>query len=160
MVKQGSLEKTAFPAEGAAAEWEVNRTLGLTLHLPIDNDRTEHHSHWRGDEKITVTTSHTNPGGRHGIDGRDGAYAPSKPVDGTDGTVGSVEMYVKEDGQESGPFKTSYQLEIVDFDVVDDNEDGVLEFGENITLETIAVRNSGSLPLISLIQVTCHLQSH
>jgi hypothetical protein len=34
-------------------------------------------------------------------------------------------------------------LEVLDFDIVDANEDGVLEFGEEITLRKIRIKNSG-----------------
>ena len=42
-----------------------------------------------------------------------------------------------------GPYTSAYKLKIVDFDIVDANEDGVLEFGEEITLRNIRVQNAG-----------------
>jgi hypothetical protein len=35
----------------------------------------------------------------------------------------------------------------VDFEIVDENEDGILEFGENIVLRNIRVENSGIVDL-------------
>src|SRR5204863_4572975 len=89
--------------------------------------RKEKHAHYRGDDRVTVTTSHTNPGGRDGTPGRSGSSAMFMPISGQNGETGSVEMYVQdENGQTTGPFRTSYQLQIVDFEIVDDNKDGVL----------------------------------
>ena len=65
-------------------------------------------------------------------------------VDGADGADGEIHIFVqKPDGQLAGPFDSAYQLEIADFDIVDGNEDDILEFGEDIVLRNICVRNSG-----------------
>jgi hypothetical protein len=46
----------------------------------------------------------------------------------------------------SGPFASPFHLELFDFDVIDGNEDGIFEFGEEILLRNIRVQNSGSHP--------------
>ena len=67
-----------------------------------------------------------------------------KPAAGGNGDKGSVEIYMEDkDGNRTGPFKTSYQLQIVDFDVVDENEYGIYEFGENVIIKNILVNNKG-----------------
>lgn len=50
----------------------------------------------------------------------------------------------KPGGQLAGPYDSAYKLQVVDFEIVDENEDGILEFGENIVLRNIRVENSGS----------------
>lgn len=70
-------------------------------------------------------------------------------VDGADCVDGSIHIFVvKPDGQLAGPFTSVYQLEVVEFEIVDGN-DGILEFGEDIILRNTRVRNSGS-PALSL----------
>jgi hypothetical protein len=39
-----------------------------------------------------------------------------------------------------------YDLEVVSFDVIDENEDGVNEPGEHLLVRNIKVRNKGSMP--------------
>lgn len=112
--------------------------------IRLNEVRTEHHTHYRGDEKVTVTESHTNPGGRDGLNGHTGSFPMFSPAKGENGESGSLEIYIQnEKSSISGPYGTSYQLEIVHFDIADDNEDGIHEFGENITVKNIYVENKG-----------------
>lgn len=78
--------------------------------------------------------------------GKTGAPSSANPADGQDGTDGKIEIFVeKPGGQFTGPYDSAYKLEVVDFEIVDENEDGILEFGENIILRNIRVENSGIL---------------
>jgi hypothetical protein len=75
------------------------------------------------------------------LGGKTGAPSSANPADGQDGTDGKIEIFVeKPGGQFTGPYDSAYKLE-----VVDENEDGILEFGENIILRNIRVENSGIL---------------
>lgn len=63
---------------------------------------------------------------------------------GKNGDNASVRISVrKENGKVDGPFSTSYKLEILDFDIVDGNDDEIYEFGDEITLTNIRVINNG-----------------
>jgi hypothetical protein len=69
-------------------------------------------------------------------------------VDGVSGADGEAHIFVqKPDGKLAGPFDSAYKLEVVDFEVVDGNEDEILEFGEDIVLRNIRVQNSGSMTI-------------
>jgi hypothetical protein len=54
-------------------------------------------------------------------------------------------MYIRRDGkiELEGPYPSSYCLEIETFDILDQNDDGIYEFGEDLTLANIVVKNSG-----------------
>lgn len=84
-----------------------------------------------------------------GSGGQAGASGRAKIENGKDGANGTLSIFIQnQDGQLTGPFASAYQLEVLDFDIVDANEDGVLEFGEEITLRKIRIKNSGSSPFI------------
>ena len=94
----------------------------------------------------THEITHHNVGGQSGTGGKTGAPSSANPTDGQDGLDGKVEIYVeKPGGQLAGPYDSAYKLEVVDFEIVDENEDGILEFGEDIVLRNIRVENTGSL---------------
>jgi len=86
-----------------------------------------------------------NIGGQAGPAGKTGAPSIAAPTDGFDGTNGEIQIYIeKPDATTAGPYASPYNLEVVEFEIVDSNEDGILEFGEEVTLRNIGVRNSGS----------------
>lgn len=86
----------------------------------------------------------TNPGGNDGSDGQVGASGRGVVQDGVDGLPGNVEFYIEaDDGRVSGPYPSAYQLEVVGFDIYDGNQDGVIEFGEDLIVQNIQVRNTG-----------------
>lgn len=61
---------------------------------------------------------------------------------------GTYQIFLQQrDGPDLGPFSSPYELTVSDFKIADDDKDGILEFGENITLRNIAVRNIGSMSL-------------
>jgi len=79
-----------------------------------------------------------------GAGGQGGSESRAKLENGEDGPDGSVHIFVQnQDGQLVGPFASVYKLEVVGFDILDGNDDGVLEFGEEITLTNIRIRNAG-----------------
>jgi len=91
----------------------------------------------------------TNPGGHDGSHGQEGARGRAIVKDGQDGLPGLVEILVEgDDGKFVGPYPSQYRLEVFDFDIVDSNCDGIFEFGEELTIRNIQVRNTGLQALI------------
>jgi hypothetical protein len=85
--------------------------------------------------------THTNPGGRNGVRG---LTSVARPHPGRDGPNGAVHIFVqKADSKLDAPFPSAYWLEVVNFDIVDANNDGILEFGEEINLQNLRVCNKG-----------------
>ena len=96
-------------------------------------------------EGVTKEITRQNVAGKPGPGGKTGEPSDVTPVNGNDGPDGYAYIYIqKHDGNLDGPFASPYMLEVVEFEVVDGNEDGILEFGEDIVLRNIRVRNSGS----------------
>lgn len=84
------------------------------------------------------------PAGLDGSMGQPGTHGRARLEDGRDGPTGSVEIFIaNKDGQIAGPYASAFSLELVGFDIVDGNEDGIFEFGEEIILKNIRVKNSG-----------------
>jgi len=76
--------------------------------------------------------------------GQSGTYGRARLENGKNGPNGSVGIFIaKKNGQVIGPFASAFKLELVNFDMVDGNADGIFEFGEEIILRNIRVKNSG-----------------
>jgi len=128
-------------AQGAMAVVRVHPTLGMSVALSSLIVRKE----ITKNEGVTKEITRQNVAGKAGPGGKAGEPSEAKPVNGTDGTDGYANIFIqKPDGNFDGPFPSAYKLEVVEFEVVDGNEDGILEFGEDIVLRNIRVRNSGS----------------
>jgi hypothetical protein len=93
-----------------------------------------------------------NPGGHDGSDGQEGARGRGVIVDGEDGVPGQVEIFIEgEGGKFAGPYPSQYKLEAFNFEIVDGNGDGIFEFGEELTIRNIHVRNAGTPAKIWLL---------
>lgn len=65
------------------------------------------------------------------------------------GADGSCQItVVTDDGGVAATFSRRYEIVVIDFDVTDENDDGIFEPGEHLIVKNIRVQNSGSdLPL-------------
>lgn len=109
---------------------------GLGLYTDMEN-RTEH----RGD----TTYTRTRPPGRRGPVGPPGARVPSYLQGGMGGAQGSSQVTVMRNNGTQATYPGRYNLEVVSFEVVDENNDNVNEPGEHILVTNIRVKNSGRL---------------
>lgn len=93
-----------------------------------------------------------------GDDGMDGQKG-EKPTDplfcGRDGRPGESLITVRpiNVGGVEKEYRSRYQLELVDFDVEDENEDGIFEPGEHLLIRRIRVKNSGECPQMYPLKV-------
>lgn len=85
-----------------------------------------------------------------GRDGRPGAVISDRLVEGRSGTEGSFTIVVKSYGGGEQEYPSRYNLELVDFDIEDENGDGVFEPGERIVVKRIRIRNTGEYCLYFL----------
>jgi hypothetical protein len=84
--------------------------------------------------------------GLDGQNGLPGAAVTSDIYDGEPGEKGMVYIVVrKADGTEQR-YNSIYKLELVDFDVEDENGDGIIEPGEHLFVKRIRVKNTGGMP--------------
>ena len=96
------------------------------------------------DGNVVNSEWHSTPGGRSGRDGRAGSSPTGRLTNGIQGVDGSVEIFIaNKKSKLSGPYPSAWSLEVVDYDVCDSNDDGIIEFGEEIKIKNIRVRNSG-----------------
>ena len=80
------------------------------------------------------------PDGEAGLDGTPVVTTLRK---GADGHSGSVTIVVYNDNGEENLYRSVYNLELVDFDIEDENGDGIFEPGEHLFIKRIKVRNTG-----------------
>jgi hypothetical protein len=101
--------------------------------------------------------------GQEGAEGRRGDVPTNPLFSGTDGRPGEANIIVTSKTGKKRSYRSRFQLELVDFDVEDENEDGIFEPGEHIFIRRIRVKNTGKsanqLPKTqtNLIQEECLL---
>lgn len=62
---------------------------------------------------------------------------------GRDGPPGFSQITVLFDDGTSAAYHSRYMLEVVEFDVLDENGDGIYEPGEHIIVSNIVIKNTG-----------------
>ena len=78
-----------------------------------------------------------------GQDGQPGASIADPLFPGTDGHDGVATIHVRHADGTRHEYTSRYELELVDFDVEDENGDGIFEPGEHLFIRRIRVRNTG-----------------
>lgn len=114
--------------------------------------RTESYTDANGNRQtrqVSHTVWHSNPGGSDGPDGSRG-WTPTSPLhDGPDGAPGELAIFVADSGGHAHRYHRRYDLEIVDFAILEDgtrDADGIFEFGEVVHAARVRVRNVGGMP--------------
>ena len=101
--------------------------------------------HCTGCDALPVFQERSRVKGDDGMDGQRG----EKPTDplfcGRDGRPGEGLIIVKPKtiGGVEKQYRSRYQLELVDFDLEDENADDIFEPGEHLFIRRIRVKNSG-----------------
>ncbi|KAI0438286.1 hypothetical protein F4803DRAFT_535612 [Xylaria telfairii] len=103
--------------------------------------------HCTGCDSRPLMQTHKRVEGLDGVNGRSGTPGTSVLHDGVDGLHGNVTIVViqKSDGSRQ-EYNSLYSLALADFDVEDENGDGIFEPGEHLFVRRIKVRNSGGMP--------------
>lgn len=81
--------------------------------------------------------------GLNGENGHSGAPCSIELHSGLDGLRGNVAIVVQRSDGSQQEYSSLYSLELIDFDVEDENGDGVFEPGEHLLIRRITVQNSG-----------------
>ena len=81
--------------------------------------------------------------GEAGAEGRRGDLAASPLFPGLDGRPGQATIIVVSKTGQQRSYRSRFQLELVDFDVEDENEDSIFEPREHIFIRQIRVKNAG-----------------
>jgi hypothetical protein len=64
---------------------------------------------------------------------------------GAPGNNGTATIHVQRANGSIQEYTSCYRLELVDFDIEDENQDGIFEPGEHLFIRRISVRNTGLL---------------
>lgn len=102
--------------------------------------------HCCGCDAIPVFQTRIRVPGADGAEGRRGDIPVVPLFAGVDGRPGEAEIFVTSKTGPAKSYRARYQLELVDFDVEDENEDGIFEPGEHIFIRRIRVKNTGKFP--------------
>ncbi|MGZ3671044.1 MAG: DUF7932 domain-containing protein [Bdellovibrionota bacterium] len=99
------------------------------------------------DDKGNFVGGPSGSDGWAGSDGRNGSdgYAGRNGSDGRDGRSGNM-VYVNTDASGTHEYAHAFKLTINSVKAIDDNEDGVVEPGEGISITEIVISNSGPMP--------------
>ncbi len=133
---------------GSGYSWTTTRVTGRRC----DSDYTVNNSNGSRTVKkgachdVTTTDSHSNPGGFDGSNGRDGATRNNPVSGGPPGPNGKFEVIVQNEDGSSDTYERPYNLELRSFTMLDENRDGIFEFGERVLISGITVKNVGQMP--------------
>lgn len=89
--------------------------------------------------------------GLNGSDGLQGASVMTPLLAGAPGNNGTATIHVQRADGSIQEYTSCYRLELVDFDIEDENQDGIFEPGEHLFIRRIRVRNTGLWPLKNLL---------
>ncbi|KAG8529861.1 uncharacterized protein KY384_005342 [Bacidia gigantensis] len=95
---------------------------------------------------IPIHSQFHRQAGWNGRDGRPGATQTKPLFPGLEGDIGGASIFVKYHNGRTERYSSQYLLELVDFDVEDENGDGIFEPGERVSICRIRIRNRGGMP--------------
>jgi hypothetical protein len=133
---------------GSGLSWTTPRVTGRKC----DSDYTVNNSNGSRTVKkgachdVTTTDTHSMSGGFDGSDGRDGVTRNNPVPGGSQGPNGKFEVIVHNENGSTETFARSYDLELISFTMLDENLDGIFEFGERVLISGIKVKNVGQMP--------------
>ncbi|TWU07476.1 DUF7932 domain-containing protein [Stieleria varia] len=104
---------------------------------------TESYTDSQGNRQ-TRTVFHSNPGGRDGRSGSDGAPSFYRAKDGFPGNIGTLRIIVIGANGRQTQYDSPYDLELVGFDVA--SEYSILEPDSLVSIDRIEIRNCGGMP--------------
>ena len=96
-----------------------------------------------GCNPVPITTKFERTPGLDGRDGRPGASITTPLFAGATGQEGTATIVVRMSDGRQQEYTSKYRLELIDFDIEDENGDGIFEPGEYIYVRRIRVRNNG-----------------
>ncbi|KAI3317030.1 hypothetical protein HD806DRAFT_551191 [Xylariaceae sp. AK1471] len=102
--------------------------------------------HCNGCDSRPLIQTHKQDKGLDGSNGYSGTPSTSVLHNGVDGLQGKVTIVVEKSDGSRQEYSSLYSLALTDFDVEDENGDGIFEPGEHLFVRRIIVRNSGGMP--------------
>jgi hypothetical protein len=97
------------------------------------------------DDPVTGVTVQRMPG-RSGSSGNSGGSPSTRLSNGKDGRLANSAICVVNADGSARTYPDRYLLRVVDYDVVDENEDDIYEPWEHLIIKNLDVQNYGSMP--------------
>jgi hypothetical protein len=95
-----------------------------------------------GDRPVYQTFS--KPGASNGQRGPSGHTPRSALRSGNDGALGSAYYLVSDENGHQTRYTSKFEFELVDFEVIDENDDGIFEPGECVIVRNVCIKNTGA----------------
>ncbi|KAJ8132669.1 hypothetical protein O1611_g955 [Lasiodiplodia mahajangana] len=102
--------------------------------------------HCTGCDSRPLIQKHKQVAGLDGLKGHAGTSCATVLHNGIDGLHGNVTITVQKSDGSRQEYSSLYSLALTDFDVEDENGDGIFEPGEHLFIRRITVQNSGGMP--------------
>ncbi|KAK8867416.1 hypothetical protein PGQ11_005994 [Apiospora arundinis] len=110
---------------------------GGNITVTVDNDDTD----------LLLPLSFRAKGGSGGQPGYHGAPGNGGPGGPGGGIDGRIRIRVNNDGRDTlSTYQGIYELQVLSFDITDENQDGINEPGEHICVRNLLVKNLGLMP--------------
>ena len=97
-----------------------------------------------------------NPGGCRGPDGKSGSRGASAEP-GINANNGDFSIFVS-DGPNTSTYDDTYNMSLLDVELVSEKEDGVIEPGSRVFVSSIQVENIGGMPTPTLRSVLAYIK--
>jgi len=138
-------------AAGSTLQNAVVRLAQFRANTPQDTtglcECSGGNGHCTGCAAIPVYQTKVRVPGEEGAEGRRGDVPAHPLFPGLDGQPGEATIIVTSKTGQPRSYRSRFQLELVDFDVEDENEDGVFEPGEHLFIRRIRIKNTGQSPV-------------
>ncbi|KAI1750438.1 hypothetical protein F4782DRAFT_541623 [Xylaria castorea] len=102
--------------------------------------------HCTGCDSRPLIQTHKQVEGLDGLNGHPGTPGTDVLHNGVGGLRGTVTIVVQKTDRSRQEYSSLYSLALTDFEVEDENGDGIFEPGEHLFVRRITVRNSGGMP--------------
>ena len=96
-----------------------------------------------GCEQVPTYTTRHKSGASDGKDGAPGLTPATSLQHGHDGLDGTAEILVHNDDGSISTYDSKFEFQLLGFDIVDENDDGVFEPRECVIIKNIRIKNSG-----------------
>lgn len=96
--------------------------------------------------QVPVYTTRHKPGASDGRKGPSGCTPAALLKPGRDGLDGTAAILVRNDDGSVSTYDSKFEFQLLDFEVVDENDDGIFEPSECAIIKNIRIKNSGGMP--------------
>jgi hypothetical protein len=125
----------------------VDPNLGSTI-VPIPRGESSLiGGHEPGCKQVPTYRTHRKPGATDGEKGSSGRTPTNLLTPGRNGSSGSGAILVRHDDGSVSSYQSHFEFQLIDFEVVDENDDGIFEPGECAIIKNITVKNTGKVTL-------------